>query len=409
MGIPSAFPQLPPVTDLHALPAAPSTHRHSPLARAGLAWFVLLVVYASLYPFSGWIDTGVSPFAYLSAPLPRYNTRFDLLTNIWGYLPLGMLVVLSLHPRVTGWRAVALAMLAGLLLSGAMEAAQTYLPTRISSNVDLAANTVGALLGGIVMVPFAARLIDRGSLRRLRWRWFEPHATFAIPLLLLLWPFAQIFPQEFLFSMGGVVRSILLDPSPDAFLTGIIHSLFPGLFDWHDRLQAHPEGLQRQELLEALITACSWVGTGLLATVAMRRGAPVLRLLVALLASGLLVKAGATLLQFPAAGAWDWLSSGGRFGLMVGSLVLVLLVRLPRWLRGALAMLLLLALIVLSNVLPPGPYSWVSAQAWRLGRFVHFNSLSQWIGWVWPFLGVGYLAWRAELAQLQRRARRRDA
>jgi hypothetical protein len=51
----------------------------------------------------------------------------------------------------------------------------------------------------------------------------------------------------------------------------------------------------------------------------------------------------------------------------------------------------------------------VSAQAWRLGRFVHFNSLSQWIGWVWPFLGVGYLAWRAEHAQLQRRARRRVA
>ena len=50
-----------------------------------------------------------------------------------------------------------------------------------------------------------------------------------------------------------------------------------------------------------------------------------------------------------------------------------------------------------------------SAQAWRLGRFVHFNSLSQWIGWVWPFLGVGYLAWRAEHAQLQRRARRRVA
>ncbi|BEU73336.1 VanZ family protein [Ralstonia syzygii subsp. indonesiensis] len=368
----------------------------------------MLVVYASLYPFSGWVDTGVSPFAYLTAPLPRYNTLFDLLTNIWGYMPLGMLVVLSLHPRITGWRAVALAMLAGLLLSGAMEAAQTYLPTRISSNVDLAANTVGALLGGIVMAPFAVRLIDRGGLRRLRWRWFEPQATFAIPLL-LLWPFAQIFPQEFLFSMGGMVRSILLDPSPDAFLTGIIHSLFPGLFDWHDRLQAHPEALRRQELLEALITACSWVGTGLLATVAMRRGAPVLRLLAALLASALLVKAGATLLQFPAAGAWDWLSSGGRFGLVVGSLVLVLLVRLPRGLRGALAMLLLLALIVLSNVLPPGPYSWVSAQGWRLGRFVHFNSLSQWIGWVWPFLGVGYLAWRAELAQLQRRARRRGA
>jgi hypothetical protein len=134
-----------------------------------------------------------------------------------------------------------------------------------------------------------------------------------------------------------------------------------------------------------------------------------LPLLAALLSSALLVKAGATLLQFPAAGAWDWLSSGARFGLVVGSLLLVLLVRLPRGLRGALATLLLIALIVLSNVLPPSPYSWVSAQAWRLGRFVHFNSLSQWIGWVWPFLGVGYLAWRAEHAQLQRRARRRVA
>ena len=393
------------MTDLHSQPAVPAPHRHSPLARVGLGCFVLLVVYASLYPFAGWTDTGVSPFAFLTAPLPRYNTGFDLMTNVWGYMPLGMLTVLALHPRITGWRAVLLALLAGLVLSGAMEAIQTYLPTRISSNVDLATNTVGALLGGIVMVPFAARLIDRGGLRRLRKRWFEPHATFAI-LLLLLWPFAQTFPQEFLFSMGGVVRSMLLDPSPDAFLTGVIQNWFPDLFDWHDQLQAHPEALQRQELLEALITACSWVGTALLATVTMRRGAPMLPLLAALLTSTLLLKAGATLLQFPLAGAWDWLSSGARFGLVVGSLVLVLLVRLPRWLRGALAMTLLIALIVLSNVLPPSPYSWVSAQAWRLGRFVRFNSLSQWIGWLWPFLGLGYLAWRAEQTHLQRRAGR---
>lgn len=392
--------------DLHTQPSTPTPHRHSPLARAGLACFVFLVVYASLYPFAGWTDAGISPFAYLTAPLPRYNTVFDVVTNVWGYMPLGMLTVLALHPRITGWRAVLIALVAGLLLSGAMEALQTYLPTRVASNVDLATNTLGALLGAIVMAPFSARLIDRGSLRILRNRWFEPHATFGI-LLLLLWPFAQIFPQEFLFSMGGVIRSIVLDPSPDAFLTSVINSWFPELFDWHDRLQAHPEALQRQELLEALITACSWIGTGLLATMAMRRGAPVLRLLAALLASALLLKAGATLLQFPLAGAWDWLSSGARFGLVVGSLVLVLLVRLPRWLRGALAMTLLIVLILLSNVLPPSPYSWVSAQSWRLGRFVHFNSLSQWIGWLWPFLGLGYLAWRAEQTQLLRRANRR--
>jgi VanZ family protein len=150
------------VPDLHTQPSTPTPHRHSPLARAGLACFVFLVVYASLYPFAGWTDMGVSPFAYLTAPLPRYNTVFDVVTNVWGYMPLGMLTVLALHPRITGWRAVLIALGAGLLLSGAMEAIQTYLPTRVSSNVDLATNTLGALLGAIVMLPFSARLIDQG-------------------------------------------------------------------------------------------------------------------------------------------------------------------------------------------------------------------------------------------------------
>lgn len=63
-----------------AVPASPATApQHSPLARVGLLCFTLLVIYASLYPFSGWIDNGISPFAFVSAPKPRYITDFDLL------------------------------------------------------------------------------------------------------------------------------------------------------------------------------------------------------------------------------------------------------------------------------------------------------------------------------------------
>ncbi len=75
--------------------------RHSPLARVGVVCFTLLVVYASLYPFTGWTDNGISPFAFLSAPKPRYITEFDLLTNVLGYCPFGALVVLALHPRIS--------------------------------------------------------------------------------------------------------------------------------------------------------------------------------------------------------------------------------------------------------------------------------------------------------------------
>lgn len=378
--------------------------RHSPVARVGLLCFTLLVIYASLYPFSGWVSNGISPFAFLTAPKPRYVTEFDVLTNVLGYCPLGALVVLALHPRVSGARATLLAFGAGALLSFAMEALQTWLPSRISSNIDLITNALGALLGAAVVAPFTAALIDRSRLGTLRAAWFEPHATFAI-VLILLWPFAQIFPQEHLFGMGAIVREWVTDP--DSWPMAALTLVFPGLDQLREGIGLKPDDMQSQQLLESLTTACAWIGTGLFASVAMRRHAPMIRLLVALLTSALLIKAAAAELQFPEDNTFNWLSEGGRFGLLTGSLILVLLLRLPRWLRGVLAMVTLLALVILTNVLPPNPYAWVSEQGWRLGRFVHFNGLALWLGWLWPFLAFCYLAWRFEQFSLHRRSERR--
>ena len=44
--------------------------------------YAALVIYASLYPFTGWRDVGVAPWAYLRAPLPQYWTRFDVGANL---------------------------------------------------------------------------------------------------------------------------------------------------------------------------------------------------------------------------------------------------------------------------------------------------------------------------------------
>ena len=43
--------------------------------------YVVLVVYASLYPFAEWRDQGIAPWAFLWAPLPRYWTGFDVAIN----------------------------------------------------------------------------------------------------------------------------------------------------------------------------------------------------------------------------------------------------------------------------------------------------------------------------------------
>ena len=73
--------------------------RASALARYLFGAYAVLVVYASLHPFSGWQVQAPTPFAFLTAPLPRSITRFDLVTNILGYIPLGFLAVLAAYPR----------------------------------------------------------------------------------------------------------------------------------------------------------------------------------------------------------------------------------------------------------------------------------------------------------------------
>ena len=153
-----------------------------PLALA----LVCLVIYASLYPFSEWRNQGISPLRFLASPLPKYWTGFDVGINLAGYAPLGFLLAVSaLRSRRITW-AVSVAVLGAGLLSLAMETLQSYLPSRIPSNVDLALNTLGAWLGAcFALVLERSGLIDRWS--RLRARWFSADAR-SVLVLLLLWP-----------------------------------------------------------------------------------------------------------------------------------------------------------------------------------------------------------------------------
>ena len=65
--------------------------RASPVARAALLAYLLLIVYASWFPFSGWRSSGLSPFTFLNLQPQRYWTGVDVMVNIVGYMPLGLL------------------------------------------------------------------------------------------------------------------------------------------------------------------------------------------------------------------------------------------------------------------------------------------------------------------------------
>jgi VanZ family protein len=373
--------------------------RPSTLARQVLGLYTALIVYGSWYPFSGWRSLGLSPFAYLADPLPQYLTAFDVVTNVLGYMPFGALVVLAVYPRWRGAAAVALAFGLGVMLSGTMEAVQTWLPTRVASNLDLAANVFGAVLGAALIAPATGALLDRGLLRRLRLFWFRRDSA-ALVCLTALWPFATMFPSPRLFGLGDWPRALWL--RADSTMQDALLAWLPAAWrveTWPLRLgAAFPD-----DGWEALITTLTLFAAGALASLPMRERAPRVRLLLVLVALTVLIKIGATFLQSEAGLVFNWATPGALAGLIGGTVAMLLALRLPRRLRAAFAAGALVIALLLVNLLPVNPYFDVTLADWRQGRYLHFNGLAHWLAWTWPYAALAWLAFSAERAWLRRR------
>jgi VanZ family protein len=341
--------------------------RPSPLARYLLLAYVLLVIYASLYPFSGWRDQGVSAFAYLGGAMPRYITVFDLVTNFAAYLPLGFFVMLALHPLLRGPPALAAAGLAGCALSLALEALQTYLPSRIPSNLDLATNGLGAFAGAGLALRFGVGLLDSGRIDALRHRWFLAGHQHDLGLVLLaLWLFTQLNPETLLFGNGDLRG--LLEPPPAVL---------------------HPAGVFIQ--MEAAVAACNLIAIGLFLSCLMQEGRPLRLILLALLTLALALRTVAVGVLLKAQNVFAWLTPGALLGLAGGAVVLMLTVALPRAARLALAGLLLMAATVLVNLAPENPYFANALQQWPQGYFLNFNGVTHLVSLAWPFVALFYL------------------
>jgi VanZ family protein len=339
----------------------------SPLARYLLLAYVLLVIYASLHPFSGWRDQGAGAFAYLAGALPRYITAFDLVTNFAAYLPLGFFALLALHPRVRGALALVAAGLAGCFLSLALEALQTYLPSRIPSNLDVATNGLGAFAGAGLALRFGVGLLGSGRIHALRHRWFLTGHQYDLGMVLLaLWLFTQLNPETLLFGNGD--------------LRGLLE---------HRPAVLHPAEVFIQG--EAAVAGCNLTAIGLFLSCLTQDQRSLRGLLLALLTLALALKTVAVGELLKAQHVFAWLTPGAMFGLVGGALVLMLALALPRAARRALAGLLLMAATVLVNLTPENPYFADALQQWPQGYFLNFNGVTHLVSLAWPFAALFYL------------------
>ncbi len=362
--VPSAAWRLPEISIFRALfSLAKKNPSATPLASYLAAAYALLVTYASLHPFVGWRDNGAPVFAYLSAAWPRYYTDFDLAVNILAYVPLGFLLVSALQPRLGVAAAALIAALAGGGLSFTMETLQNFLPSRVSSNIDLACNAIGALIGAAAGMNWGRALADGGRLHRLRTRLVVPGKTADFGLVLLgLWLLAQLNPELLLFGTGDL--RVLLE------------------------LPLLPYSAQRFAVLEAGVTAGGLLAAGLIGWSLLRLRN---RWLLALLVLPLAIKAFANAVLVKAAQFVQWVTPGNAAGLAAGAVLLLAATWLPPLAQRILAALALLFVTALVNLAPENPYLTASLAVWQQGHFLNFNGLTKLVSSLWPFAALPYL------------------
>ena len=352
-----------------------------PLAQA----YATLIVYASLYPFTGWRDQGIAPWAYLSSPWPKYWTGFDVAANLVGYAPLGFLLALSFLRRggkpvmQSNWVAFSVAAVTAATLSLLMEALQSYLPYRVPSNVDFGLNALGGLIGAAIAVALElAGAIDRWS--RFRLRWFVEDARGAL-VLIALWPMALLFPASVPLGLGQVFERL-----ETALAEWLLETPF---LEW-----LPVRDIELQPLMPGTELLCVALG----ALIPCLLGYSVIRQMgrramfaVVAIGVGALVTALSSALSWGPTHAWAWLSSPVNLGLGLGLVLALLLLPLPR--RGCAAVLLLALVVHLSmlNQAPANAYFAQTLQIWEQGRFIRFNGLVQWLGWLWPYATLVYV------------------
>lgn len=329
-----------------------------------LAWGAL-VVYGSLHPFTGWRTTGASPLAYLEGGWPRYWTVFDVITNVAVYAPLGFLLTLALVRLPWRWLALLLAVLLSAALSCALEALQTWLPSRVPSNLDLGCNTLGAFCGAGLALFAGPRFFERVAAWQSRLVAPIRHAELGLTLL-GLWLLVPVSPEILLFGAGDVRH----------------------VFDLSGVVPFAPPSFQR---IETAVTALNAVAVGLLLRTLLADRATAFLAAPIVLGVGLLIRALSASILVGPENAFGWLTPGAKMGLAASLLALAVTLPLPALPRQIVAVLVLAAGTVLVNLAPPNPYSVAALSAWRQGHFLNFNGLTRWVSILWPFLALPYL------------------
>lgn len=332
------------------------------------------IVFASLQPFAPWIAPPPGAPFWLVTPWPLRWTRYDVAANVIAYLPFGLFVALVPRRATPGVRTL-LATGAGVALSFAMETLQMFLPPRDASSIDLAANSVGALVGGIVGASLVRAERLRRALSRVRNRLFLPGTIGDVGLaLLVLWLAAHVNPSIPLFAVTFDPGQPALAGNPPIPVTVLA-----------------PDAAL--DFIGAVVTAFQFLGVGLFVALLLRDRRDIAGAILVLVAAALIAKGISAMLVLKPDIWQTWLKPGVVVGMAGGCLVLLVAIFLPRPAKIAIcavALLISLLLPALAIDLPPARAP-LTLFNWRYGHLLSFHGLTQSVLVVWPLAAAAWL------------------
>ena len=326
--------------------------------RGSLLVWMLLLAYASLYPFfplRAPPSDAVSGF-FLAT---RQVIRSDVAFNIIAYLPLGTLGCLYFRGSGETPHAILKATFMGALFSFVMEATQLFIPNRVASVVDLGSNSLGTLLGALVFADPVYSLLTR-PVGELRENLVVPGAWGDAGLvLLMLWALAQLNPALPFFGAGDVGADVGTELA----------------------------------IVQSAAVALGICGFGLFVSVLVQGEQGSLRVTLLLLSLALWLKfvAGSIVLQPHF--SQDWVSTGRIAGVLGGLLLFVPLRKVPRAGRIYLSLVMILAGALFAKIF--GAYSPVEELLrlfrWPHGQLGSFATLTRFLHELWPLAALVFL------------------
>ncbi len=344
-------------------PARMTTMAHDTLTNAHsnrLRWWLLagcvcLIVYVTLFPFSGW-HAPVNGWWLFTPTAYRDTSKGDVLANVLLYAAPGLLLGLGDRRR----RVLPVALAGALVLSLGLETAQACLPGRVSSWLDAVLNIFGAGAGAVVasLLHWPRGMPRHPAVAHLQ---YDRVAWLGIAAL-LAWACAQLIPFV---------------PSLD--VGNLKHGLKPL---WHALQGTRPVSLWRCGVYLAATAALMVTGAGALRT-SRRAVVTAAFMLVLLPLRALMVERQLTPEAF--------------CGTLAGVIVGMALARVGHRRASVVACILVLIYVVAGPLQPgppgstPHPFNWIPLHA-QITQPI--NGLANLADSVWPWLALPCLCLR---------------